>query len=189
MALARIHSPTTNASYLHRSIPKLPPAIETQLSTLSDQKSDLASRRLALVSKVTTLLSLHHLATTLSILHLEQTKHGLLSRHLKSKTEVLSLTAQSLAHSALEKKIKGEKTVYGEDAKSALSEYVRTLRDGRERLKERKGQAERVLWGYGVGREGSGEKERTMREIARVYRELQKEIREVGRDVGRLKGR
>jgi len=33
------------------------------------------------------------------------------------------------------------------------------------------------------------EKERVMREIARVYGEMVKEVREVGRDVERLKGR
>jgi len=48
-----------------------------------------------------------------------------------------------------------------------------------------------VLWGYGVGRKGEGEssKEKVMKEVARVYGELVREIGEVGRDVERLKGR
>ena len=91
-----------------------------------------------------------------------------------------------------EKAIKGEKMVYTDQVKNALQEYVRSLRDGRERLRERKKGAERVLWGYGVGRtdeEGGLEKEKVMREIARVYGELVKEGAEVRRDVERLKGR
>jgi len=55
-------------------------------------------------------------------------------------------------------------------------------------LRERKDTAERILWGYGVGREDR-DKEKVMREIARVYKELQKEIAEVTRDVERLRGR
>ena len=82
--------------------------------------------------------------------------------------------------------------VYTEEVKSALGVYMANLRDGRERLNERRREAERVLWGYGVGRQEedgrpSG-KEKTMKEIARVYGELAKELSEVGKDVERLKG-
>lgn len=82
--------------------------------------------------------------------------------------------------------------MYTDQAKDALQEYVRNLKDGTERLRERKKGAERVLWGYGVGRteeEGGGEKEKVMKEIARVYGELAKEIAEVGRDVEKLRSR
>ncbi len=37
--------------------------------------------------------------------------------------------------------------------------------------------------------EEKGEKERLMREIARKWRGLQREVREVQRDVGRLRGK
>jgi hypothetical protein len=190
LALARIHSPTTNASYLHRSISKLSPAIESQLLALAQDKDTQAARRLGLVGKTVTLLSLHHLAITLCILHLEQSKHGLLSRHIKARTELLSLSAQQIECEAKEKRAKGERYLYTDEVKSALEEYMRTLRDGRDRLRERRSQAERELWGYGVGREGgSGDKEKIMKEIARAYKELQREIREVSRDVERLRGR
>jgi hypothetical protein len=144
------------------------------------------------VSKTTTLLGLYHLATTLVVLVLEQSVHGSISRHVKAHSELLSLSAQSLNYQAKEKAMRGEKMVYTEQVKSALQEYVRHLRDGRERLRERRKGAERVLWGYGVGRtevEGGGEKEKVMREIARVYGEMVKELGDVGRDVERLKGR
>ncbi len=149
------------------------------------------ARRTALVPKTTTLLGLYHLATTLVILILEQNVHGSISRHVKSRAELLSLSAQLLKYQAEEKAIRGDKLVYTDEVKTALQEYVRNLRDGRERLKERKKGAERVLWGYGVGRteEGGGEKEKIMKEIARVYGGLVKEVAEVGRDVERLRGR
>lgn len=118
--------------------------------------------------------------------------HGSVSRHVKAHAELLSISAQSLQYQVKEKAMRGEKMVYTEQVKSALQEYVRNLRDGRERLRERKKEAERVLWGYGVGRteeEGGAEKEKVMREIARVYEEMITELREVGRDVEKLKGR
>jgi hypothetical protein len=192
LALARILTPTTNPSYLHRSIPKLHDSIKTLQSEITTKKRDLATRRAGLVSKTTTLLGLYHLATTLVILILEQSVHGSVSRNAKAHAELLSLTAQSLNLQVKEKALRGEKMVYTEPVKSALHEYVRNLRDGRERLRERRKEAERVLWGYGVGRTeevGGVEKERVMREIARVYGEMVKEVREVGRDVERLKGR
>jgi hypothetical protein len=188
LALVRIHSPQTNASYLHRSIPKLSSSVNAQLDAILSQKLALETRRLALTSRTTTLLSLHHLAHTLTILLLEQTKHGLLSRHIKAKTDFLALSAQQLEYAATEKRVKGERAVYNEQVKNALREYWRTLKDGMERLRERKDTAERILWGYGVGREDR-DKEKVMREIARVYKELQKEIAEVTRDVERLRGR
>jgi hypothetical protein len=144
------------------------------------------------VSKTTTLLGLYHLATTLVILILEQSVHGSVARHVKAHSELLALSAQSLDLQVKEKALRGEKMVYTEQVNSALREYVRNLRDGRERLREKKKEAERVLWGYGVGRteeEGGPEKEKVMKEIARVYGALVKELSEVGRDVERLKGR
>ncbi len=78
--------------------------------------------------------------------------------------------------------------VYTAPVREALENYMRNLRDGMDRGRERKGQAERVLWGYGVGRE-EGDKEKVMKEIARVYGELKREVEEVGRDVERLRGK
>lgn len=65
---------------------------------------------------------------------------------------------------------------------------MRELRGGRERLRERAKVKERELWGYGVGREDGGGKEKIMREIARVWGELRGEMEDVKRDVERLMG-
>jgi hypothetical protein len=189
LALARILSPTTNPSFLHRNIPKLEPNILTTQKEISVKKLSLAARRSTLVTKTTTVLGNYHAATTLIIQHLEQSKHGAIARHIKCKSEFLALTAQQVNLDVKDKTLKGDRIVYTEEVKQALSNYVREMRDGRERLGERKRGAERTLWGYGVGREDSGEKEKVMREIARVYGELCREVREVGRDVERLRGR
>ena len=82
--------------------------------------------------------------------------------------------------------------VYTPEVIEALGRYKENLRDARQRLSDRKRGAERALWGYGVGRradDGGREKEKVMREIARVYGELGKEVRDVGRDVERLRGK
>lgn len=141
-----------------------------------------------MVGKTTTLLGTYHFAISLIIRMLEQSKHGSVARHLKTKAEYLSTVARTVELEAKEKGVRGHKMVYTNEVNDALENYMLNLRDGRERLRERKGDAERVLWGYGVGRE-DGEKEKVMREIARVYGELTRELREVGRDVERLAGK
>lgn len=78
--------------------------------------------------------------------------------------------------------------VYTPEARAALRTYAEHLRDGRARLGMRGRDAEAVLRGYGVGREDGG-KERVMREIARVWGEMEREGVEVRRDIERLRGR
>jgi len=68
------------------------------------------------------------------------------------------------------------------------------LRVERSRLKQRKKDAELELRRYGVGieedRDARGPpKEKVMKEIARVYRDIEREIEEVKRDVERLEGK
>lgn len=187
LALARIQSPTTNPSFLHRGIPKLVENVKAVQSEIASKKTNLATRRSGLVGKTMTLLNTYHMAIALIIRILEQTKHGSLSRFVKMKAEYLNASATQVGLEIKEKGIKGEKMVYTPEAVGALKNYMENLRDGQERLGERERGAKRELWGYGVGRE-EGEKEKVMREIARAYGELTKECREVGRDVEKLKG-
>ena len=119
---------------------------------------------------------------------LEQSKHGSVSRHVRTKAEYLNIVAQTVELESKEKKVRGERMVYTDEVNVALGNYYTCLRDGRERARERRSDAERVLWGYGVGRGDDGEKERVMSEVARVYGKLGKELGEVERDVERLRG-
>lgn len=159
--------------------------------SIAKKRTALEHRRQALVSNTTTLLSIYHLASALTIQILESSKHGAAARHARARADLLSAQAAETKLDAGEKKARAEKQVYSEEVRRALANYVRHLRDARERLRERRSAAERALWGYGVGRkEGEGlEKEKVMKEIARVYGELVKEVAEVGRDVERLRGR
>lgn len=141
-----------------------------------------------MVTKTVTLLGLYHMAITFTIHVLEQNKHGAISRNAKTKSEYLALSAKKEEAEAKILVGKAEKMVYTEDVKDALGNYMRELRNARERLKERSKVLERELWAYGVGREDDT-KERTMKEIARVYGEMVKESEEVSRDVERLSGR
>jgi hypothetical protein len=88
-----------------------------------------------------------------------------------------------------EKETTAKKMIYTEEVQKALANYMQHLRVEQERAREKTGDAERVLWGYGVGRDDGGGKERVMKEVARVYGKLKGEIRGVERDVGRLKGK
>ncbi|KAG4417927.1 hypothetical protein IFR04_008981, partial [Cadophora malorum] len=147
LSLCRLLSPSTNPSFLHRHIPKLHPSIvELQLS-IKDRRTQLAKRRADLVTHTTTLLTLHHLATALLIRTLEQSTHGSFSRHIKARSEFLSLKASQLLSETQTKKQKGEKMLYTDEVRNALENYVRELRMGRERGRERRAQAERTLWG------------------------------------------
>lgn len=146
-------------------------------------------RRTQLVANTGMILGLTHLACVLIIQLLEQGTHGVVARHVKAKAEVLGLGAQLVALEGREKRERGDRAVYSDVVKDALGNYERGLKDGRERLGERERDAKRVLWGYGVGREEGSDKEKVLKEIARVYGELKREIREVERDVGRLRGK
>ncbi|TAQ89148.1 hypothetical protein B7494_g2558 [Chlorociboria aeruginascens] len=188
LALCRILFPSTNPSFMHRQIPKLGPHINTLQTSILSIRNSLSQSRASLVSTSITLLSSYQEAIVLVIRTLEQNKHGALARNAKATGEFLALKAKEMEAEARERKGRVEKMVYSEEVKGALANYRDVLRDGRERLNERRKGAERTLWGYGVGRP-EGEKEKVMNEIARVYGELNREVGDVRRDVEKLRGR
>ena len=150
-----------------------------------DKRADIQSRRTALIAKTTTLLGMYHLAISLIVRILEQSKHGSVARHIKMKADYLNTAMRMMDLESKEKGVRGSKMVYTDEVDRALENYKQYMRDGMERLRERKGDAERILWGYGIGRNGV-EKEKVMREIARVYGELRRELKAVGKDIARL---
>lgn len=115
---------------------------------------------------------------------------------MRAKTEFLALWARSVALEGEAKRGIAEAIVYDDRTRAALGTYLGHLRDAGERLGERGRGLERELWGYGVGREREeggdgnreGEKEKVMREVARVYGEMRRELGEVSTDVERLRG-
>jgi hypothetical protein len=161
--------------------------VQTALDSTASAKTALAKRRARLVATAAVLLDAYHVATVLAIQTLESVACGAVVRHARSRAEFWAARAREVSLETGEKEARGRNAVYTPEVRGALENYVRALRDGRERLREKRKGAERALWGYGVGRE-DGEKEKVMKEIARVYGELVKEIAEVGRDVERLRG-
>jgi hypothetical protein len=185
LALTRLLHPTTNPSYLHRTIPKISSALNILNNTISSQKSALETSRLALVPLTTRVLEAYRTATELAIRILEQNKLGQLARSTKSKSELLAAEAKQEELNAKIVYLTARNTIYTPEVSNALANYKEHLRDGRARLRQRQKDAEWELVRYGVGREG---KEKVMKEIARVYGEMGRQIREVKRDVERLKG-
>jgi hypothetical protein len=129
----------------------------------------------------------YHLSTVLVIQTLESVSCGAVPRHSRARVDFWALRAREIGLEALDKEGQAKKAIYTPAVRGALENYMAALRDGRERLGERERAAERALWGYGIGRE-DGEKEKVMKEMARVYGELGREVEEVRRDVERLKG-
>jgi hypothetical protein len=185
LAVTRLLHPTTNPSYLHRTIPKIPAALDALGSAISTQRASLESARLALVPLAARVLEGYRAATELVIRILEQNKHGQLARSVRSKSELLCAEAKQEELNARIVLLTAWNTIYTPEVSSALRNYKEHLRDGRARLRQRQKDAERELERYGIGREG---KEKVMREIARVYGEMGRQIKEVRRDVERLKG-
>ncbi|RBQ84227.1 hypothetical protein VDGD_01257 [Verticillium dahliae] len=81
-----------------------------------------------------------------------------------------------------------EGDVYTPETVSALTNYGVHLRDARVRVEESIRRLEMELEGYGVGaqRGQAQAQEGRMREMARVYRAMEREMDEVKKDLKRL---
>ncbi|RKF54545.1 Uncharacterized protein OnM2_096032 [Erysiphe neolycopersici] len=188
LALYRIVNPTTDlVTNPHQLIMDLVPKTQARRNEIEEKRYKLNLRRVELVGKVKMLLSLYHLASTLVILHLEQTVHGSISREFKLRSEIVSLKAQKLAYESKEKRYKGEKIFYSDEVKNALSQYLKSLRKGRERLEERKSLAEKTLSAYSFSGSLKPDEAKIMRRIAEKYAELRREVKRVSRDIEKLK--
>lgn len=190
ISLVRITNPTSNASFLHRSIPKLAVTVQTLQQTIVFKKEKLEKERVRLVSEACKVLEKYRHATELVIRILEQNKHGQASRAVKAKVDWTAVNAEQEALTMRTMATKANTMVYNAETKEALRNYMMHLKDSKSRLRQKKRDVEKELWAYGVGRDkdDGGRKEVVMREVARVYVELGKEVEEVKRDLRRLDG-
>lgn len=107
----------------------------------------------------------------------------------------MSLQSQAVNLETKKTSLLARGVVYTPEVRRALRIYGENLRDGRARLGMRRRDAERVLRGYGVYAEREeqdeegAQQERTMREIAKVWGEMEREVEVVRRDIERLRGR
>jgi hypothetical protein len=184
-SLARIANPTTNPSFLHRSVPSLAQTMAALQASVEADKADLIKERAATATSLISLLQKYSQALTLLVRSLEG-KHGMIARSLELQAAEVALMAQRGEIEAQMAKWNIHKEVYTPEMVTVLKNYNAHLRDVSMQLEDQIQAAKIQLEGYGVGIPGGENKERTMREMARVFREMSREIGEVNSDLERL---
>jgi chromosome segregation ATPase len=201
--LARLANPSTNPSYLHRHIATLPSHITALQSTSANLESQLTALRQETLISLLTLLQSYATALSQHIRILEA-KHGTVSRSLELQAAETALKAQKGEVEAEMALWRARREVYDSEARDALGRYADHLRDAMARLEESVNGVRRELADYGIGggqddgrddradgedSEGRGRrpsKEKTMMQIATVYRDLGRQIDEAKVDLARL---
>ncbi|KAF5027195.1 hypothetical protein F66182_683 [Fusarium sp. NRRL 66182] len=185
LGLARIAHPSTNPSFLHRHIASLPSTVSSLRSDLTAAEADLSTHRLRSLATLTSLLQAASHALSLLVRALE-VKHGVVARSLELRAAEVSLHARRYDADAAIAAASVRRAVYTPQAIAALRNYGSHLRDARIRSEERIRGLAAELEDYGVGVEGGEAKERKMREMSRVYREMTRQIDDVRNDLDRL---
>ncbi|KAK2603953.1 hypothetical protein QQS21_003888 [Conoideocrella luteorostrata] len=188
LSVARIAHLSTDSSTLPRHIPSLPADHAALRDRLSEARLMLMKGRLkALVASIN-LLQSYTQSLALLVQSLES-KHGLASRNLELRALDVSQDAQQTeidANAALDNV---SKDIYSPKAISALKNYASHLKDAQGRTAERVRGLQAELAEYSVGKHEDGRKEKTMREMARVYREIESQMEDVKKDLDRLDDR
>ncbi|RDA86446.1 hypothetical protein CP532_3598 [Ophiocordyceps camponoti-leonardi (nom. inval.)] len=183
--LARVCHPTTNASYLHRQIPRLPEDYTTVRSELAAAKRSLTTSRMRILAALSRLLgcysqSLVHLVRSL------EAKHGVVARSLELRASDVCLRAQRTDVEASAAVHEISREVYPPQAVDALRNYVQCLKDSKSRVADHVRQLRADLGKYGVGVTGCEDKEKMLTEMAAVYRDLSGQIADVKSRLRRL---
>ncbi|KAL6854988.1 hypothetical protein ACO1O0_006124 [Amphichorda felina] len=183
--LARITNPTTNPSYLHRHIPSLAQAASALAQAESDAHHALAAARLRTLAALTGLLDTYA-ASLARLIRALEAKHGVAARSVDLRAAEVALQSQH-AQAHVETALHATRAeIYTPEAIAVLKSYSLHLQDARGRTGERIKGMKADLAEYGVGVKGGASKERTMREMARVYREMGRQIDDARGDLERL---
>ncbi|KXH29766.1 hypothetical protein CSIM01_05532 [Colletotrichum simmondsii] len=185
ISLARIANPTTNPSFLHRAVPGLQTTYHKLASDISQSKLALARERLRAADTLTQCLDEHAAALTLLVRSLEA-KHGVVARSLEFRAAETGLEAQRAEADAVAAREGVRREVYSPEMVAALTNYSAHLRDARMRLEGTLMTLRAELEGYGVGVEGEEGKARTMKEMGRKKRQMERELEDASRDLARL---
>ena len=195
--LARTANPSTNPSYIHRAIPGLPAHVAALSAAVADQKAALTTARLAAGTSLVSILG-RHSAAVAGLVRALEAKHGAVARSLELRAGDVALAAGRQAREAEMALWSARRDTYTPEARAALRNYAKHLRDSKLRVGEsiRTLRAELAAYGAaaakggdgGEGREAAGDRsrERMMREMARVYRDVNRQIEEARRDLDRL---
>ncbi|TLD33062.1 hypothetical protein PspLS_00646 [Pyricularia sp. CBS 133598] len=193
LSLARHTNPTTNPSYLHRHLPTLGPGITASHAALATAKAELSSERLAAATAVQKLLDLEAQALG-SLARTLEAKHGASARSLELRAAEVALSARQGEAEAKAALYHARRNVYTPEAGEALEAYAAHLRDSKVRVFEACRARKAELAEYGVVEADDGEggdvemgkKEKAMRDLASMYRDMGRQIKEVKRDLERL---
>ncbi|GAP92837.2 hypothetical protein SAMD00023353_8700060 [Rosellinia necatrix] len=210
--LARVLSPSTNPSYIHRVISSLPSMASTLVAELAASKVKLSRARLATTAALTRHLQQHTEALVLLLGALEA-KHGPIARASELRAAEARQEAEAWALAATALLWETRHLAYPPEARAALINYRQHLLDAGRRLEDgaRVREAELADYGVDVSRRASLDmtpagnrllrpsrggrrnnsvdenKERTMRELARVWREMETRLQEIQGDLKRLR--
>ncbi|KAJ4286576.1 hypothetical protein N0V88_007999 [Collariella sp. IMI 366227] len=190
--IARIANPFINPSYVRRSIPSISNHAAALESTIIDRKAELTRARLGAATELASLLK-EQTGVLLQLLRTLEAKHGPIARSLEfrgTETALTALKQQAEVEIAL---WLARRDTYTPEAARALANYASHLRDAKGRLAEAIHTLQAELGEYGVGVDvgrtdggGKGGKEEVMREMARVYREMARQMEDVRGDLERL---
>lgn len=208
--LARILHPSTNSSYIHRTIATLPATTTTLLANLTSTQTALTTSRLHATATLKAALDKNTRAVA-QLLRLLETKHGPAARSTALRAEMAALDAQTWSLAAQALRWDATASWYPAEARGALAGYQRHLGGARMRMADAVRVREAELAEFGVvvvmhgeeGDEGDGgqdegrsagnhnnnnmsQKEKTLREMARVYNEMEGKMVEVKADLERL---
>ncbi|KAK6955279.1 hypothetical protein Daesc_002912 [Daldinia eschscholtzii] len=192
-SLARVLNPHTNPSYIHRSVPALASTTTALLSTISSSSLALSHARQRAAYDLASHLS-QHAAILAQLVRVLESKHGPAARSAELRAEEANLSVRAWALAAEALLWDARRAVYPPEARRALTNYKRHLGDARMRLADTLRVRQAELEDYGViptekrgqcGEQSS--KERTMREMARVWREMESRLNEVKGDLDRLR--
>lgn len=163
----------------------MPSSLAALRTASAAAEQSLAAARLRALAALTGLLQTY----TSSLAHLVRSleaKHGVIARSLDLRAAAVSLDAQRAAASASHTARAIYKDIYTPDAVAALRNYAAHLRDAQVRIGERIRGLQAELGEYGVSVPGGEGKEATMREMARVYRQMGRQMGDVRGDLDRL---
>lgn len=157
--------------------------LTTRLAALQHLRTTkLPTTTTTLTSALSTLLATHTIHLELLIRHLELHTHGTLSRHTLARASHLSAVAAGLDAKVRLLTLQARHSVYTPAVQRALSTYAAHLADYRSRLSGREELLRRELELYEeAGEEG-------LRECAKRYRAVAREIGMVKGEIVRLEG-
>ncbi|EAU35813.1 conserved hypothetical protein [Aspergillus terreus NIH2624] len=152
------------------------------------QLSDLPAARARMAATAAEVLAMRTAVLERMVTLLERAKHGALARATKAKAEHLAMVAQGVEGKLSVMQLEISNALHTPEVTTALGRYREHLQHVRARLEERRVKAQEELDAYAAAdsdasrRVGSG----PVREIARRYGALLKEMEDVRMEIQRL---